>query len=116
MIGMVVRLEQGCEGEVGEDIAVVDEEGIGREEVGDVVDPAAGLEQDRFVAEGDRDAGVGRIWKGAPVLVGVVVGVDDELAKPRASEVFEGEFDQRPTEHWDQWLRELVGERAQAGA
>ena len=42
-------------------------------------------------------------------------GVDDELADSHTGEVLEGELDQRPPEHRDQRLGELVGERAQAG-
>ena len=45
------------EGEVGEHVAVVDEEGFfSGEKVGDIGDAAAGVEEDGFVAESDREA------------------------------------------------------------
>ena len=94
------------EGEVGEDVAVVDEEGasfaeLGGKEVGDIGDAAGGFEEDRFIAEGE---GAGAVaGTGEAVLVGfrAVMGIDDELVDPDAAEVVEGVGDERAVENRD---------------
>lgn len=79
----VVMVDQRGERDVGKDVAVVDQEGVGAvEEVADVGDSTGCFEAVRgFVAEMEGDARVTGGGKGVGVGVGEVVGIDDDVAR-----------------------------------
>ena len=78
---VVVMFDEGVEGDVGEDVAVVDEEGVGAvEEVADVGDAAGGFEAvGGFIAEVEGDVRVTGGGEGFGVSVREVMGVDDDV-------------------------------------
>lgn len=78
---VVVMFDEGVEGNVGKDVAVVDQEGVGAvEEVADVGDAAGGFEAvGGFVAEAEGDVRVTGGGEGFGVGVREVMGVDDDV-------------------------------------
>ena len=76
-------IDEGVEGDVGEDVAIVDEEGVGAvEEVADVGDAAGGFEAvGGFVAEVEGDVRVMGGGESFGVGVGEVMGVDDDVTR-----------------------------------
>ena len=72
-------LQEPPEGKIGEDIAIVDEEGfIFLKKVLDVLQPPGRIEEDRLVAEENRPPPPALLGKGPVIGSGAVVGVDDE--------------------------------------
>lgn len=106
-----VRLDQRCHRQVGEDVAVIDDEGSVVHKVRDVGDAACGFQQHRFVAEGEGSFVVAGIWKSFRILPGEVVGVDDEFAQAGLEQVVERECDERSMEDRDERLGETVRQR-----
>ena len=116
-----VRLEEGGEGEVGQDVAVVhDETRIPGQQVRDVFQAAARVEQDRLMSEDDGTPPPGPVREGPVVRPGQVVGVDDESLDARGGEMVHGVCDERPPADGQQRLGAAIGQgfqaRAQAGA
>ena len=79
--GPAVGVEEFLEREVGEDVRVVDEDRLVVDPRLDVLDAAAGFEEDRFVEEGEGGAAVSRVGKGGGPRPGDVVGVDGEVVE-----------------------------------
>jgi hypothetical protein len=113
--GVVVLNERG-ERKVGEDVAVVNEEGVGAvEEVADIGDAAGGLEPfGGFVAEVEGSAVVAGVGEGEGEGPGEVVGIDDDGAGPGGDDVVEGGADEGPVVEGDEGFGQLGGQGAQA--
>jgi hypothetical protein len=113
---LAVVIEGGLEGEIGEDIAVIDDEGIVAEEVGDVGDAAGGFEEDGFEAEIDGGIAVDIVWEGVVVFFGVMVCIDDEILDTDLEEVVEGVADEGFLEDGNEGFGEGLGEGTEACA
>ena len=64
------------DGDVGEDVAIVDNERIVSDEGGDVLNAATGFEEDFFVEEVKLDSTVVTLWEGAVPFFMEVVSID----------------------------------------
>lgn len=67
------------DGDVGEDVAIVDDERIVPDEGGDVFDAAAGFEENFFVEEVELDSTIETLREGAVPLFVQVMGVDGDF-------------------------------------
>ncbi len=66
-----VLLHRGRKGQVGEDVAIVDDEGLlPGEPVPQVVESSGGVEQDRFMTEQDRTTAIDPAGKGDVIGLG----------------------------------------------
>ncbi len=102
--------------EVCEDVTIINDEGLIRDEIGDVRDATRCLQQKGLVAEGDGCPAVSLIRKGEVIAFRQMVRVHDELTEPGGEKMIEGIRDERPVEDRNQGLRELVSEGSEAGA
>lgn len=94
----LVMVDEGVERNIGENVAVVDEERIGTiKEVTDVGNAAGGLEAvGGFIAEVEGGVRVAGGGEGFRVGVGEVMGVDDDVTCARSDDMIEGGTDEGP--------------------
>ena len=92
--GRVVRSEMGgdefVDGDIGEDVAVVDDDGIGPDEGGDVLDAATGFEEVFLVEKVEFDAAILGIGEGAVPFLVQVVGIDGDFGDSSGEKVIKG--------------------------
>ena len=98
VVGVLVGLDEFSEGEVAEDVSVVDEEGFAGDPGGDVFDAAAGFEEDFFVEESEGHSPVGFCGEGLFPGVGEVVGVDGDFFNSGGAAMVEGVGDEGAVE------------------
>lgn len=113
---LAMIIDGGLEGDIREDIAIVDEEWFVADEVSDVGNPAGGFKEDGFEAKGDRSLAIGMAGKRVVVFLGAMVGIDDEIANPGVEEMIEGVADERLLKDRDERLGEGLGERPEPRA
>ena len=105
------------EGEGGHDVPVAGEKGSAPgKKVLHVFEASAGVEENGFVAEGERERPMATFGEGLHPLAGGVVGIHDHLAHTERGEMVEREGDERPSMNGEERLRDAVGERAEASA
>jgi len=104
------------EGEVGEDVAIVDKKRFFVDPRFNIFDAAAGFEEEIFVEKGEGGVTVAAGGEGGGPGVGEVVGVDGEVGEAGSEAVVEGVGDEGAVENRDEGFWEEVGHGAQAGA
>ena len=118
--GGVVRGEVGgdelVDADIGEDVAVVDEDGFGPDEGGDVLDAAAGFEKVFLVKKVELDAAVFGVGEGAVPFLMKVVGIDRDLGDAGGVQMVEGMGGHGAVKDWHQWLGHGVGHGLEAGS
>lgn len=94
----MVMIDQSVDRDVSEDIAVINQKGIGSvEQVPYVGYSTCGFEAVRgFVAKMKRDAGVGRRREGIGVGLGQVMSIDDDVIDARGDDMIESGADKGP--------------------
>ena len=111
----IPRLAQG---QIGQDVPVVDHEGsVRRQPVPHVVDPPGGVQQHRLVAKPDGPPPVFALRKRFHVALREVMSVHEKGSHPQVlDEMIERVGDERAIVHRDQRLGPILRERAQARA
>jgi len=130
---------EAVEAEIGQDVGVVDEDGLVADPGFDVLQASAGFEEDRFVEEGDRRVAVDRsggrgraqrieggrrrravisggVGEEPDPFFGEMVGVDGEFADSGVEGVVESVCDEGPVHDRDERLGKAVGEGAESGS
>lgn len=102
--------------DVGEDVAVVDEDGVGPDEGGDVFDTAAGLEEVFFMEKVEVDAAIVAVGEGAVPFFVQVMGIDGDLGDSGGEEVIEGVGGHGAVKDGHQGLGHGVGHGLEAGS
>jgi hypothetical protein len=109
--------DRGCQGEIGENVAVIDKKRSGiPQEVLHIGETSACLQQDRFVAKGERTSLPNVTRKSLAIRLRQMVRVDYKFLHPGPEEMRKGIFHQRPLMNRNQGFGKLKSERAQAGA
>ena len=117
MAALAVRAQCGLQREVGENVAVKNDEGLVAEQVAHIPDAARGFEDvGKFVAEIQFRRAVVFVREKLRVALGLPVRVHDEAVDPRAGQALEGVGNERAVDHGDERLWAAQGHRAQAGA
>ena len=115
--GPAVLGQQRGDGQIGQDVAVVNEKRPAADQIGHVFDSPAGFQEHRFMPETDGPPTVGAFRKSGRESLRQVVRVDHELLHPGVGDqVVERERDQRLVAHRDERLGQLVGQRPQPRA
>ena len=94
---------------VGEDVAVVDEEGILSDEGGDVFDAATGFEENFFVEEVELEPAIGAVGEGAVPFFMEVMGVDGYFLDAGREQVVESMGGHGTMKDGDEGLGDGVG-------
>jgi len=114
-LGLMGR-NQPFQGKIRQDVAIVHQHPvIINQKVFDIFQPAAGIEKERLIAEGDGDAPPLAVGKGFRVAVRAVVGVDDKAPDADGAEVIQGIGDQRTAPDGQQGLGAGFRQGTQAG-
>ena len=109
--------QQSRQRQIGEDVAVVDEESlILHEEIFDVFDPPGGVEENLFMAEEDRPSPPAPLGKLPVIGRRTVVGVDDEPLDADRQAMVHREGDQRSPADRKEGFGGLQGQGPQARA
>jgi hypothetical protein len=116
VVGGEVAGDEFVDAEIGEDVAVVNEEGFVTDEVGDVFDAAAGFEEVWLVEELQCHAAIALVAKGFLPLFMEVVGIDGDVENAGLGEVIEGMHREGAVEDGHEGFWHGVGEGAQAGS
>ena len=94
--------EKGLQGEIGQNIAIVDKKRGRPEQIADIGDATRCLQQDGgFLSERDGTIAVAAFWKRLSVSVREVMGVDHKLTDAGVNQMVEGIADQRSMEDRD---------------
>ena len=109
-------LNCGCEGEIGKNITVVDNQAFAlRDQVADIGNSPAGLQEDGFVNEIDWCIPVSALRESCVVGFRAMVGIDDEPPDTSGDQVIECIGDQRAVAERNEWLGEVFGKWPEAG-
>lgn len=111
-----VSRDELIEGEVGENVSIVNEGGIVSHPLGDIFDAPPGFEKVGLVEEAQAGTAIGRIGEGGGPRLWKMVGVDRDLNNPGLDEMVHGMGDQRPVFQRNERLWQSVGERLEASA
>ncbi len=104
------------DGEIGEDIAVIDEQRLAVDEIFDVFYTPTGLQPGRLVAEDNLLPSITIIGKFLIVSLREMMSIDNELIEPKSEEMIERESDERLLKNRNKRLGEKVGQWPKAGA
>jgi len=102
--------DETVDGEIGNDVTIVNEDRVVPDPVGDVFDAASGLQKDGFVEEGEFGSAVGEIWEGCVPGFVKVMGVDGEVGDASRHAVVQHVGDERPIGEGNEGLRQGFGE------
>lgn len=116
VFGSGVAGDELVDPDVGEDVPVVDQDGIACDEGLDVLDATAGLEEVFFVEKVKLEVLIATQRESAFPFLVQVVGVDGDFFNACRGEVIEGVGGEGTVEDGDQRLGHGIGHRAQAGA
>ncbi len=111
-----VSRDELIEGEVGENVSIVNEGGIVSHPLGDIFDAPPGFEKVGLVEEAQAGTAIGRIGEGGGPCLWKMVGVDRDLNNPCLEQMVHGMGNQRPIFQRNERLWQSVGERLEAGA
>lgn len=108
--GAFVFLNQRRKWQVGENVAIVNEEGFVTDEVGNVGDATCGFQQHGFVSEDDGQTFVGGIRKRFGIFLRQMMCVHNKTAHSAGEQMIEGMGDQWPVQDRDEGFRQLIGQ------
>ena len=106
-----MRANRNLQRQVGENIAIVDDEGISSKEILHIFDSTRGLEKIRFVAKVDRSFPIGVARENRIIGFGTMMGVNDETFDAGFEQVVKSAGDQRLVRDRNQRLRQTFGKR-----
>ena len=106
--------DEAVDGEVGDDVAIVDENRVVIDPLLDVFNAASGFEKDGLMKEGQGGSSVGSVGKSSVPCFGEMVGIDCKIRDARRDAVIHHVRDQRPVGEGDEGLWQGVGEGLQA--
>ena len=109
-----VARDKAVDWEVGDDVAIVDENRVAIDPLFDVFDAAAGFEEDGLMEEGQGGSAVGSVGKSPIPGFGEMVGVDRKVGDARRDAVIHHMGDQGPVGEGNEGLWQGVGEGLQA--
>lgn len=116
IVGRHVSGDEPVDGEVGDNIAVVDEDGVSIDPVGDVFDTASGFEEDGFVEKCELGPPVSSIREGLFPLFMEVMGVDGEISNSGLETVIENVCDEGTVGKRNEGLWKGVCQGTQTGS
>ena len=118
--GDVVRSQVGgnelVDADVGEDVAVVDDDGLVRDEGSDVLDAATGFEKVFLVEKVEFDPAILGVGEGSVPFLMKVVGIDGDFGNASGEKVVKGVGGHGAVKDGDQWLGHGVGHGLEAGS
>lgn len=114
--GRKVLRDQLVDANVGENVSVVDEKGISRDEGGNVFDASTGFKKLFLVKKMKREPPIFGLGEGSPPLCMEVVGVDRYLRDPCGEEVIKSVGRQGAVKDGHEGLWRRVSKRLQASA
>lgn len=116
VVGRHVPGDEAIDGEIGDNVAIVDKDGVAIDPIGNVFDAASGFEEDGFMKEGKLGSAVCSIGKGLFPLLVKMMGVDCKIRDPCFETVIESVGDEGPVRERDKGLWKGVCQGAQTGS
>ena len=114
IFGGLVGCKELLKPAIGEDIAVVDENGVCTDPLCDVFDASAGFEEFIFVEKGEGGLAIASLGKKGGPGFGEVVGIDGEIRDSGSEALVEGVGDEGAVEDRDEGLGERFSEGAES--
>jgi hypothetical protein len=106
--------DQRLQRQVGEDVTIINDEGLIPEEIPHVSDAAGSLKaRGGFMAKRDWQPLIMTSWESLGISLGQMVGVHHKLTNAYGFKVIKGTRDQGVMKEWDERLGELFRERTQ---
>lgn len=110
VVGAHVAGDEAVDGEVGDDVSVVNEDGVAIDPIGDIFNASAGFEEIGFVEEGELGPAIGAIGEGLGPRFVEVMGIDGKVGDASGKAVVEGVGDEGAVGEGDEGFWEGMGE------
>ena len=108
--------DEAVDGEIGDDIAIINKDRFAIDPVSDVFNAATCFEKDGFVEEGELGSAIGSVRKCLSPRFMKVMSVDCKVVQASGDAVIHDMSDEGAIFKWDQGFGQGVGEWLEAGS